>query len=416
MSGGVTRQPTRVFQVVWSFERFGGLERHLVELSLALARHGTEVLVFTEIAADPDNAYIRRLRAAGITVSGAGGAAALTDRLGRLPLGPLRGLLSQTWRLLRAAAPEAREVHPVTVALFARLDAAVTAGRPDAVHVHGTQLRQSWVVRWAAARGLPVMYTEQVTIDEWGGPTEPTAITTMIADAGTIACVSERARQSLVTALQGARAVAVVCQPVPGGDAAQPIRLDGPLRLLCVARLEHYKGIDVLLHAAAAARAAGVAFTLSLAGDGSERRKLEALARALGLADVVFLGAVPPEAIATALGGADLMVLPSRGEGLPVSVVEAMANGRPVLATRAGGTAEVVQDGVTGVMVDPERPDQLAAALVQIAADRPALQRMGEAARTAWANGGWAPDAVMRHVVDLYHSAADHARSTAAAP
>jgi glycosyltransferase involved in cell wall biosynthesis len=100
------------------------------------------------------------------------------------------------------------------------------------------------------------------------------------------------------------------------------------------------------------------------------------------------------------------MVLPSRGEGLPVSVVEAMAGGRPVLATRAGGTSEVVQDGVTGVLVEPDRPDQLAQALALLAADRAGLQRMAHAARLAWETGGWSPEAVRTRVVALYRDAA----------
>lgn len=429
--------PRRVFQVAWGFERFGGLERHLTELSLAQAAHGTEVLVFTETGADPSNAYVQQLRRAGIMVSGASAAASLAERLGRLPLGPAREIIGAALRLRRAGAsavqqPQAplrtalsatadrtdgnetvarilasRYHHPVTVDLFARLDAAIAEGRPDVVHVHGTQLRQSWVVAWAAARGLPTMYTEQVTIDEWGGPTEATAVATMIADAGVIVCVSDRARDSVVRALRGAREVAVVRQPVPGnGASSPPIRTDGPLHLLCVARLEHYKGIDVLLHAAAKARAAGVDFRLQLAGDGSERKALMTLAQTLGLTDIVFLGALAPEAVAVALHAADLMVLPSRGEGLPVSIVEAMANGRPVLATRAGGTGEVVQDGVTGLLVDPEQPDQLAAALAQLAADRPGLQRMADSARRAWEAGGWSPDAVRTRVTALYREAA----------
>ncbi|MFN0097492.1 MAG: glycosyltransferase family 4 protein [Gemmatimonadaceae bacterium] len=417
--------PRRVFQVVWGFERFGGLERHLAELSIALHAHGTEVLVFTEAAADPRNAYVQRLRSSGIVVSGANASAALAERLGRLPLGTLRPALRKVARVVQRMRPAERpgqsvpspdeavrrilaerHHHPATVDLFARLDTAVAHERPDVVHVHGTQLRQSWVVAWAAARGLPTMYTEQVTIDEWGGPTEPTAVATMIADAGVIACVSDRARASAAQVLQGARTVAVVNQPVPGSSTQAPISTTGPLRLLCVARLERYKGIDVLLQAAATARAAGVDFQLQLAGDGSERGALTRLAQRLQLTDVVFLGAVPPDEVAAALQTADVMVLPSRGEGLPVSVVEAMAGGRPVLATRAGGTGEVVQDGVTGLLVEPDRPDQLADALARLAADRVGLQRMANAAREAWATGGWSPDAVRARVITLYREAA----------
>jgi starch synthase len=96
-----------------------------------------------------------------------------------------------------------------------------------------------------------------------------------------------------------------------------------------------------------------------------------------------------------------------------VSVVEAMALGRPVLATTAGGTGEVVQDRVTGVLVDPDRPDQLAEALALLAADRAGLQRMARAARLAWETGGWSPEAVRTRVVALYREAAARAHDTA---
>ncbi len=85
----IQRRPLRVFQVVWAFQQFGGLEHHLAELALALARRGDDVLVFTEAPVAPDNAYAQRLRAAGISVSGASPFATAAFRLGELPLGKL---------------------------------------------------------------------------------------------------------------------------------------------------------------------------------------------------------------------------------------------------------------------------------------------------------------------------------------
>ena len=72
---------------------------------------------------------------------------------------------------------------------------------------------------------------------------------------------------------------------------------------------------------------------------------------------------------------AHLVVLPSRGEGLPVALVEAMACARGVIATRSGGNAEAIVDGVTGLLVDPERVDQLSDAISTLAGDRDGVDK-----------------------------------------
>ena len=117
------------------------------------------------------------------------------------------------------------------------------------------------------------------------------------------------------------------------------------------------------------------------------------------------------EAVGDELRDADLMVLPSRGEGLPLAIVEAMAHGLPVIATRVGGNEEAVDDGNTGLLVPPEQPEALAAAMIQLARDHEARRRMGDAARRAWASGGWSPDAVVADALQLYASAATGPRA-----
>ncbi|MFN8668503.1 MAG: glycosyltransferase [Gemmatimonadaceae bacterium] len=420
------RFPSRIFQVVWGFDQFGGLEHHLTELSLAFARRGTEVLVFSEVPVSGANAYVRRLRDAGIAVSGAGLAAGAANAVGQLPLAPvwsgaarvMSGLRSFGERLPSGARPTPPEVeavlaqrryHPVTQDLFARLDAAADAARPEVVHVHGSRLGQWWVLQWATARGIPTVYTEHVTLDEWGGPRDAASVAVVREHAGVIACVSERSRDSLHATLGDDVPVAVVRHVVEDAGPVRTPACDGPLHLLCAARLKPYKGIDVLLHAVARARGAGADLQLTIAGDGPERQRLGELAYALGLRDIHFMGAVAPAWVSTLMRDADVVVLPSRGEGLPVALVEAMACGRAVVATRSGGNAEVVRDGETGLLVDPERPDQLADALLQLSNDRALVARLGNTARQAWQDGGWSADDVFAESVELYRAAARRA-------
>lgn len=395
--------PLRILQVAWGFEAFGGMERHVTELALALHARGHSVHLLLETPASTRNTYITRVRQAGVTVSGAGVVAGLLDRLGQLPRGRARQAISAPLR--------SRHAHPVTRDLFRRLAAVVEQSRPDVIHVHGTRLRQAWVIDWAHAHGIATVYTEHVTLDERDGAVDAAAVETMRTRLDQMVCVSERSRTSLHATLGCEQPVAVMRHVVPGPVDARTVCVAAAdttfaLRAVCVARLEHYKGIDVLLQALARARAQGVNVRLRLVGDGAERGALQTLARSLALLDVEFVGAMLPERVGSALLDCELMILPSRGEGLPLTIVEAMAHGRPVLATRVGGNAEVVVDGVTGVLVAPERPEELATALVRLATDRDGLRRMGASARRAWEAGGWAPDVVVAHAVQLYRAAA----------
>jgi glycosyltransferase involved in cell wall biosynthesis len=144
--------------------------------------------------------------------------------------------------------------------------------------------------------------------------------------------------------------------------------------VLTIARLDAQKGHVHLL--AAAAEIPDALFLL--AGDGAERPRLEAEARALGVADRVrFLG--HRDDIPELLALCDLFVLPSLYEGLPLSVLEAMAAGRPVVATAVGGTDEAVLHGETGLLVAPGDASALRDAIRALLADPDRAARMGEA-------------------------------------
>jgi glycosyltransferase involved in cell wall biosynthesis len=135
--------------------------------------------------------------------------------------------------------------------------------------------------------------------------------------------------------------------------------------------LEERKGHRFLLAAAAELKARGLKLQYRIAGDGALRRSLEQQAVDLGLVDdVQFSGFVTDTA--EFLASIDLFVMPSLFEGLGVAVLEAMAAGKPVVATRVGGLAESVLDGVTGLLVAPRDAAALATAIDKLARD-PAL-------------------------------------------
>ncbi len=124
----------------------------------------------------------------------------------------------------------------------------------------------------------------------------------------------------------------------------------------------------------------GVDARLLLVGDGPERDGLERLAHELGvMRRCLFLGY--QEEVGRYYDAIDVLVLPSANEGTPVSVIEALAAARPVVATRVGGTPDVVRDGVDGFLVEPGDVDAISARLAELAGDPELRARMGAAGR-----------------------------------
>jgi glycosyltransferase involved in cell wall biosynthesis len=156
--------------------------------------------------------------------------------------------------------------------------------------------------------------------------------------------------------------------PAPGGPA------------VIVARLTPEKDHATLLRAVAIAVEREPGFRLEIAGDGPLRGELQEVAAMLGLGDRVrFLRQV--DDVSRLLGRARLVVLSSVKEGISLTLLEAMARGLPVVATRVGGNPEVVDDGRTGRLVPPRSPEELAAAMLALWGDPSEALRMGRAGR-----------------------------------
>jgi glycosyltransferase involved in cell wall biosynthesis len=136
---------------------------------------------------------------------------------------------------------------------------------------------------------------------------------------------------------------------------------------------------DVLL-ACKHLREQGVDAVLCLVGDGPDRDHVEELAHALRIVrHTLFLGY--QHDVAPFYAAFDALVLPSANEGTPVSAIEALASGKPVVATRVGGVPDVVRDGVDGFLVDPGDVEALGDRLADLARDPERARSMGEAGR-----------------------------------
>ncbi|MBI4553986.1 MAG: glycosyltransferase family 4 protein [Candidatus Latescibacteria bacterium] len=178
----------------------------------------------------------------------------------------------------------------------------------------------------------------------------------------------------------------------PDRELVDRFQLDGKYVLLTVARLDERKGHDTVIRALAALGAEGERFVYLIVGKGREEARLRRLADDLGLRDrVVFAGYVPDADLPRYYTLCTVFVMPNRMttqtalagdiEGFGISFIEASACGKPVIAGRSGGAQEAVVDEETGLLVDPESPDAVAAALLRVFRDPDFARRLGEAGR-----------------------------------
>lgn len=181
---------------------------------------------------------------------------------------------------------------------------------------------------------------------------------------------------------------------VPGIPSASMSRLRKGAQhcLLTVARLDAHKGHRLVLRALAHYLRDMAGLRYLIAGSGPEEQSLRRLVDSLGLTQMVdFLGFVPDEDLPDLYRVADLFVMPSEFlpgrwdliEGFGIAYVEASASGKPVIGGRSGGTEDAVQDGVTGILVDPHDVAALARAIRMVLSNRLLGERLGRAGR-AW--------------------------------
>jgi len=164
-------------------------------------------------------------------------------------------------------------------------------------------------------------------------------------------------------------------QKMPAADSDRR-----PTVIGTAAVLEERKGHRFLLEAAALLKRRGHRLKYRFAGDGSERERLQQIVLELGLReDVEMIGFVSD--IPAFLSTIDIFVLPSVYEGLGVAILEAMAAGKPVVATRVGGIPELVSDAATGLLVPPMNPQALTEAISTLLSQPGLAQQMGETGR-----------------------------------
>lgn len=289
------------------------------------------------------------------------------------PAADLRALV-ELIRIVRRFRPDIVETHTAKAGTLGRL-AAWLAGRPRPriVHIyHGHVLggdfgRPMTFTFTQIERGLArisdcVVGVSQGTVDELVergvAPRDAFRVVPLALDLERFAALS-RSDGAAFREHVGARVADVL--------------------LVCACRLVHHKRVDLLLRVVSHLRDPHPAIRLAVLGDGADRPELERLADELGLSDVVaFVGYTTD--VAPALAAADVVVLGSQTEGTPVFLIEAAAAGVPCVATRVGGTPEVVPPDA-GILVPPRDVTALGRAIARLADDAALRERMGRNAR-----------------------------------
>ncbi|HEY3119415.1 MAG TPA: glycosyltransferase family 4 protein [Vicinamibacteria bacterium] len=293
------------------------------------------------------------------------------------------------------------------------------AARYDVVHAHWLVPNAALVAGVARAHATPLvvsLHGSDVFLAERLAPARPLARRALALAAAVTACSSDLRRRAVElgaaegrtrTVPYGVDAEAFVPREHDVETRARLGAPEGALLVLGLGRLVEKKGFAHLIDAAALLRDR---VHLVIAGDGDLRSELRARAQAAG-APVRFTGNLDRQEVARALGAADVVAVPSvvdRGgnvDGLPNVVLEALAAGRPVVASRVAGIPDVIEDGVNGLLVPPADATALAGALRRLAEDPTTRARLGCAARRdALARLSWA--ATARALEECYAQAA----------
>jgi glycosyltransferase involved in cell wall biosynthesis len=346
--------------------QIGGAEVHVLSLAARLRRRGHEVTV----VCPRGRALERELRARGLPLW----APRTTGKFDPATLLRLAGRLRR-WRA------DVLHTHLSTASLLGSL-AARLVGVPAIATVHGLNTR------------------------------------TCFRFAGRLIAVSQAVKQHLVAQGVPADRIRVIYNGIDlplGPKAARRDLAAGMMRLSqavvvgTVGRLGPEKGHRYLLEAVAelARRRELPPIQVLIVGEGRELVALRALAARLGIAERVTFAGFQRD-VWPYLAAMDVFVLPSLKEGLSLSALEAMALGKPVVASRVGGTPEVVEDGVTGMLGPPRDGSALAEALASLLGRRQAMAEMGKAGRQRVAER-FDAERMANQIEHLYREAAEGA-------
>ena len=350
-------EPLRVTHVVLSLD-FGGLERVVLSLAKASRGLGQDVAL---LCLERTGTLAPQVEAMGVPLACVA-----------KPPGLRWETADRVREVLRRFRPDVVHTHQMAALLYA--GRAARRERVPVVHTEHANVAARRAKSWARRlrTGLLWRYAGRYA-DRFCGVSRD-----VVAAAAAYGTIRRRKLAHVPNGIDTAVFAAAEADR-PAARAALGIAPDAPV-VGTVGRLAEVKQQGVLIRAFAQVLPAFPAARLVLVGDGPLWAELEELAGSLGLGGaVLFAGYRPnPERYLAAM---DVFVLPSRAEAMPLVIPEAWAAGRPVVATRVGGIPELIEDGKTGLLVEPGDVGGLAVRLRQLLADPPLARALGRAGR-----------------------------------
>lgn len=402
--GGRPRCAPRIIHVPIRLEDIGGLDQVVENLALEAKRHGYQVSVVpASLAQEESNQRIARLRRAGVGVHVFGRRATrLATRILLsaawlcsvlvLPYGLYRwrGLRSAWGRVRQEAAWElcTRPLRRGCQLWLWHVLSKLTVPGETVLHVHDLGPQTAPVFHWAARHRVSVILHWHHAMDERVfrsctrglAPEDLSAVRAGCTLVVLAARFIEPARRHFGPNVRVVALPNWVESPPPWAQC--DLRKRERVVVGTAGRLLPNKGIQDVIKAVGLLRREGYDIALRIAGEGYLRRRLELLAQRSGCADAVqFMGAVPAAGMPGFWAETDIAVLASRSEGLPMTVLEAMAAGRAMVVSAVGGVPEMVEAETSALLVPPRDARALARALKRLAQDHELRQRLGRAAR-----------------------------------
>jgi glycosyltransferase involved in cell wall biosynthesis len=343
-------EPIRVMRII-SRMNIGGPATHVVLLNAGLDRRGYDCLLVTgsEGASEGslrDLAVSSNLRLA------------MIPELGR-EIAPWSDLVTlvKLYRLMRRERPHVVHTHTAKAGFVGRI-AARLAGVPVVLHTFHGHVFHGYF--------SPAKTRLYILIERFGALLSSRIITISPRLREEIAHYGVTRSERIEIIPLGFELDAFASQPRGSGDFRRSLGIPMDAKLIgAVGRLVPIKNVQLLLEAAALARQNDPIIRVVLIGDGELRDELEAQADALGLGQAVVFAGWRRD-LTRVYADLDAVVISSHNEGTPASLIEAMATGCPVIATRVGGVPDLVVDGETGRLVPPGDREALAAALLAL--------------------------------------------------
>ena len=382
-----------------------GSDETLVTYASQLQKSGNQVSVLLMYLHAEEDQYYQRLLEAGVPVSW------IASNLAHTSMGAGRKLAYKIFNTFPASQRFIRQralrvVTGLARRHYRRCREFIESQKPDVIHVMTPDPSAMIMIQAGHEAGVPIIY------QELGIPYHPPdfesyyeQFTSVLPLCTEIAALSPKLIEHCREKLPDPRALSILPimsdEFVNGRKSQHPAA--GRITFGFAARMEELKGPMVLMESFAAAYKQCENICLNIAGDGSQRQKIAARAKALDIASRYRYHGVytHPEQCRSFMESLDVFVMPSFSEGTPNSIVEAMACGKPIIASEVGGIPDMIGEE-SGILVPPGDKRALTEAMLRLALDEGLRQRMGAAAKDKYEKL-FSPRAVVPLMLETYH-------------